>query len=89
MLYFRFPLSLRNVEGLLHERGIEISHKTMCLKFWMQFLVSDHRAQADPVGSQSRFPRMGFECLCGHNENNGLGNGEGWIPGPFPPPNIL
>ncbi len=27
MLYVRFPLSLRNVEGLLHERGIEVSHE--------------------------------------------------------------
>ena len=26
MLYIRYPLSLRNVEDLLHERGIEISH---------------------------------------------------------------
>ncbi|MCL5779275.1 IS6 family transposase, partial [Limibaculum sp. FT325] len=25
MLYVRFPLSLRNVEDLLHERGIDIS----------------------------------------------------------------
>jgi putative transposase len=25
MMYVRFPLSLRNVEDLLHERGIEIS----------------------------------------------------------------
>ena len=24
MLYVRFPLSLRNVEDLLHERGIEV-----------------------------------------------------------------
>ena len=32
MLYVRFPLSLRNVEDLLHERGIEISHKT--IRFW-------------------------------------------------------
>jgi putative transposase len=29
MLYIRFPLSLRNVEDLLHERGIEISHETV------------------------------------------------------------
>jgi putative transposase len=29
MLYIRFPLSLRNVKDLLHERGIEISHKTV------------------------------------------------------------
>jgi putative transposase len=27
MLYIRCPLSLRNVEDLLHERGIEISHE--------------------------------------------------------------
>ena len=26
MLYVRFPLSLRNVEDLLHEPGIEIGH---------------------------------------------------------------
>jgi putative transposase len=29
MLYVRYPLSLRNVEGLLHERGIDISHETV------------------------------------------------------------
>ena len=29
MLYVRFPLSLRNVEDLLDERGIEISNKTV------------------------------------------------------------
>ena len=28
----RFPLSLRNVEGLLHERGSEVSHET--IRFW-------------------------------------------------------
>ncbi|MEY8099438.1 IS6 family transposase [Falsihalocynthiibacter sp. S25ZX9] len=32
MLYVRFPLSLRNVEDLLHERGIDVSHKTV--RFW-------------------------------------------------------
>ena len=32
MLYIRFPLSLRNVEDLLHERGIEVSHETV--RFW-------------------------------------------------------
>jgi hypothetical protein len=26
MMHLRFPLSLRNVEDLLHERGIDISH---------------------------------------------------------------
>ena len=32
MMYVRFPLSLRNVEDLLHERGIEVSHETN--RFW-------------------------------------------------------
>ncbi|CUH46587.1 putative oxidoreductase CzcO [Ruegeria atlantica] len=27
MLYIRFPLSLRNVEDLLRERGIDVSHE--------------------------------------------------------------
>ncbi len=29
MMYVRFPLSLRQVEDLLHERGIDISHETV------------------------------------------------------------
>ena len=32
MLYVRFPLSLRNVEDLLHERGVDVSHETV--RFW-------------------------------------------------------
>ena len=27
MMYIRFPLSLRNVEDLLHERGVDISNE--------------------------------------------------------------
>jgi transposase-like protein len=29
MMYVRFPLSLRNVEDLLHERGIDICHESV------------------------------------------------------------
>ena len=32
MMYIRFPLSLRLVEDLLHERGIDICHETV--QFW-------------------------------------------------------
>lgn len=32
MMYVRFPLSLRNVEDLLRERGIDVSHET--IRFW-------------------------------------------------------
>jgi len=32
MLYIRFPQSLRNVEDLLHERGIEINYEMV--RYW-------------------------------------------------------
>ena len=32
MMQVRFPLSLRHVEDLLHERGIKVSHET--IRFW-------------------------------------------------------
>jgi putative transposase len=32
MMYVRFPLSLRDVEDLLHEPGIDISYETV--RFW-------------------------------------------------------
>ncbi len=32
MMYVRFPLSIRNVEDLLHERGIDICHETA--RYW-------------------------------------------------------
>jgi putative transposase len=33
MMYVRFPLSLRNVEDLLHERGIDVCHKS--IRLWV------------------------------------------------------
>lgn len=32
VLYVPFPLSLRNVEDLLHERGIDVSHEAV--RYW-------------------------------------------------------
>ena len=32
MLCVRFPLSLRNVEDLLHERGVDVSYESV--RFW-------------------------------------------------------
>jgi len=32
MFYVRFPLSLRNVEDLLHERDIDVSYEAV--RFW-------------------------------------------------------
>ena len=36
MMYVRFPLSLRNVEDLLHERGIDICYETV-RAWWNRF----------------------------------------------------
>ena len=36
MMYVRYPLSLRNVEDLLFERGIDICHETVRL-WWTRF----------------------------------------------------
>ena len=54
MMYVRFPLSLRNVEDLLHERGIEVSHET--IRFWWKPVRPDLRRR-DPQeadGSNAR-----------------------------------
>ncbi len=62
MMYVRFPLSLRNVEGLLFERGIDLCHKTVRM-WWNRFgpLFAGHiRRQRvsrmrNFVGCQGRF----------------------------------
>jgi putative transposase len=36
MMYVRFPLSLRQVEDLLHERGIDVCHETV-RAWWSRF----------------------------------------------------
>ncbi len=49
MLYVRFPLSLRNVEDLLFERGIDICHETVRM-WWNRFgpmFAADIRRQRD------------------------------------------
>lgn len=47
MLYVRFPLSLRQVEDLLHERGIDICHETV--RFWWNRSYSNWRWHLDEV----------------------------------------
>ena len=36
MMYVKYPLSLRNVEGLLHERGVDVSYETV-RHWWNRF----------------------------------------------------
>ncbi len=54
MIYIRYPLSLRNVEDLLHERGIDICHETV--QFWWcrfgpMFAAEIRRRRADRLRS--------------------------------------
>jgi putative transposase len=47
LMYVRFPLSLRNVEDLLFERGIDLCHETVRL-WWNRFgplFAADARRQ--------------------------------------------
>ena len=69
-LYFRFPLSYRNVEDLLAERGVEISYETVrrwALKFGMLYarklrrLRPSSRWHLDEVSSRS----VASACICG------------------------
>ena len=58
MMYVRFPLSLRNVEDLLHERGIDISHKSV--RFWRNrfgpiFSVEIRRKRVQHLGAYSNW----------------------------------
>jgi len=58
MMYIRFPLSLRNVEDLLHERGIEISHETVrfwWLRFGPMFAAEIRRRRSWGLRSASRW----------------------------------
>ena len=56
MMYVRFPLSLRNVEDLLFERGIVICHETVRM-WWNRFgsmFASEIRRQRAPIAAAVR-----------------------------------
>ena len=58
MMYFRFPLSLRNVEDLLHERGIDICHETVRYwwnKFGPMFAREIRKKRMHPVPNYSNW----------------------------------
>ena len=57
MMYVRFPLSLRQVEDLLHERGIDISHETV-RAWWNRFgplFAAEIRKRRARSGSYSQW----------------------------------
>jgi putative transposase len=51
MMYVRYPLSLRNVEDLLHERGIDITHETV--RFWWNRFGTIFAAEIRRCGTSS------------------------------------
>ena len=65
MLYVRFPLSLRNVEDLLHERGVDVSYESIRY-WWHRFSVKkalDKLVNAYQSRSSSRMQWHGIEPL--------------------------
>lgn len=57
MMHVRFPLSLRNVEDLLFERGIDVCHETVKL-WWNRFgplFAADIRRQRITRDCQDNF----------------------------------
>jgi putative transposase len=58
MMYVRFPLSLRNVEDLLHERGIDICHETVRYwwnKFGPLFAGEIRKKRMHPIANHSNW----------------------------------
>ena len=58
MMYVRFPLSLRNVEDLLHERGIDISYETVRYwwnRFGLMFAKEIRKKRMYPVPNHSNW----------------------------------
>jgi hypothetical protein len=55
LMYVRFPLSLRNVEDLLFERGIDLCHETV--RFWWNRF--GRRCQKDCTGWPKQRARIG------------------------------
>lgn len=58
LMYVRFPLSLRNVEDLLFERGIDLCRETVRF-WWNRFgsLLSGHRWRTSPLPSKAELDR--------------------------------
>jgi putative transposase len=71
MMYVRYPLSLRNVEDLLAERGIDISHETV--RFWWNRFGPMFAAEIrkNRVAHLRRFPQWRWHLDEVFVKNNG------------------
>lgn len=70
MLYQQFPLSLRNVEDLPHERGIDVSHETV--RFWWLRFGSIFAAEI----RKRRIQRLRSSRWCWHLDGAFLKNND-------------
>ena len=69
MMYVKFPLSLRNVEDLLAERGIDISYETV--RFWWNRLGRCSPLRSAGSGSIACAPSpngVGASTRCTQNQ---------------------
>ncbi len=48
MYYIRYPFSFRQVEDILHERGVDICHETV--RFWLNVLGQSSREKSVRIG---------------------------------------
>ncbi len=62
MMYVRYPLSLRNVEDLLFERGIDICHETV--RLWVA-KAAGKKPAATPAAEPEDEPPGVWSGLCG------------------------
>jgi hypothetical protein len=71
MMYVRFPLSLRNVEDLLFERGIDICHETVRMwrnRFGPMFAGDIRRQRVSRMRGFRRW-RWHLDGYCQTNQN--------------------
>ncbi len=65
MIYMHFPLSLRNVEDLLHERGIDITHETVRVwwgRIGQVFAADIRRSWVRPCAPIATDPGISTRC---------------------------
>jgi putative transposase len=71
MMYVRFPLSLRNVEDLLAERGIDICHETVrhwWNRFCPLFAADVRRQRASGCEASASGSGASTRCTCGRRD---------------------
>ncbi len=56
MMYIRYPLSLRQVEDILFERGIDICHET--IRFWWMYIITVRRITSGELLKQRKGLRI-------------------------------